>query len=254
MKSALIIPALNEEAAIGGVVESVRDQVSRVIVVDNGSTDQTARVAAAAGAEVIYVATPGYGRACLAGVAAAADADLLIFMDGDGADDPGDLAALTAPILEGGMDFVIGSRALGRHETGSLTLPQRWGNALAAGLMRFFWDASYTDLGPFRAIKRSAYQRLNMQAPTFGWTVEMQVRALKERLKYTEVPVAYRRRIGASKISGTVKGVILAGTFILGTIFKEALSPNRLGPSAAGRTIEPDSPSPRVPRPRPSLR
>ncbi|MEL6862379.1 MAG: glycosyltransferase family 2 protein, partial [Pseudomonadota bacterium] len=222
MKSALIIPALNEEAAIAGVVRSVRDQVDRVIVVDNGSTDRTAEEASTAGADVVFVARPGYGRACLAGVAAASDADLLIFMDGDGADDPDDLQALIRPIEDGRTDFVIGSRALGQRQSGSLTVPQRWGNALAARLMQLFWGASYTDLGPFRAIKRSAYQRLNVQAPTCGWTVEMQVRALKHGIRYTEIPVSYRRRIGVSKISGTVKGVILAGAYILGTIFKEA--------------------------------
>ncbi|MEM9180138.1 MAG: glycosyltransferase family 2 protein [Pseudomonadota bacterium] len=227
MKSVIIIPALNEEAAIGGVVDSVIHQVDRVIVVDNGSTDRTAERAAQAGADVIYVAEPGYGRACLAGVAAAADCDVLIFMDGDGADDPADLPSLIAPILRSEADLVIGSRALGRTEIGALTLPQRWGNALATSLMRWFWNGPFTDLGPFRAIRRSAYQRLAMQAPTFGWTVEMQVRALKQNLRCTEVPVAYRRRIGVSKISGTVKGVILAGAYILGTIFREALRPAR---------------------------
>lgn len=225
MKSVIIIPALNEQDAIGDVVASVRYQVDRVIVVDNGSTDETAERAALAGAEVVYVAEPGYGRACLAGVAAASDCDLLIFMDGDGADDPTDLPDLIAPVLRGEADLVIGSRALGRTEIGALTLPQRWGNALATCLMRWFWNGPFTDLGPFRAIRRTSYQRLAMQAPTFGWTVEMQVRALKQNLRCSEVPVAYRRRIGVSKISGTIKGVILAGAFILGTIFREALQP-----------------------------
>lgn len=225
MKSVIIIPALNEQDAIGDVVAGVRFQVDRVIVVDNGSTDQTAERAAQAGAEVVYVAEPGYGRACLAGVAAASDCDLLIFVDGDGADDPADLPDLIAPILRGEADLVIGSRALGRTEIGALTLPQRWGNALATCLMRWFWNGPFTDLGPFRAIRRTSYQRLAMQAPTFGWTVEMQVRALKQNLRCTEVPVAYRRRIGVSKISGTVKGVILAGAYILGTIFREAFKP-----------------------------
>ena len=227
MRSVIIIPALNEQAAIGGVVRSVRGKADRVIVVDNGSTDATAARANEAGAEVVYVARPGYGRACLAGVAAAAEADLLIFMDGDGADDPEDLAALIAPIVDGQADFVVGSRLLGCTEKGALTLPQRFGNRLATQLMRLFWNGQFTDLGPFRAIRRSAYLSLHMQAPTYGWTVEMQVRALKQGLRYTEVPVAYRRRIGVSKISGTFKGVILAGWYILGTIFKEALRPNR---------------------------
>ena len=223
MKSVIIIPALNEQDAIGGVVRGVKHQVERVIVVDNGSTDRTAAEAVNAGADVVFAEPAGYGRACLAGVAAAPDADLLIFMDGDGADDPDDLEALITPIRLREVDFVVGSRALGNVERGALTLPQRWGNALATSLMKVFWGGSFSDLGPFRAIERKAYERLNMQAPTFGWTVEMQVRALKLGLKCLEVPVAYRRRIGISKISGTVKGVIFAGAYILGTIFKEAL-------------------------------
>lgn len=223
MRSVIIIPALNEEAAIGGVVRSVCDQVDQVIVVDNGSTDLTAQRAADAGADVIHVARPGYGRACLAGVAAAGDADLLIFMDGDSADDPADLPALIQPILSGEADLVIGSRLLGTTEPGALTPPQRFGNSLATLLMKVFWGGSFTDLGPFRAIRRSAFAALQMQAPTYGWTVEMQVRALKQGVRCTEIPVAYRRRIGVSKISGTVKGVVLAGWFILGTIFKEAI-------------------------------
>lgn len=224
MQTVIIIPALNEAAAIGGVVASVRDKVDRVIVVDNGSTDRTAEVAAAAGADTIHVARAGYGRACLVGAAAAGDAEILVFMDGDGADDPTDLAALIEPIQTGRAEFVIGSRATGIRERGALTLTQRWGNALATRLMRLFWGGTFTDLGPFRAIRRSAYQNLQMQAPTYGWTVEMQVRILKQGIRYTEIPVTYRRRIGTSKISGTIKGVILAGSFILGTIFREAIT------------------------------
>lgn len=226
MRSVIIIPALNEERAIAGVVTSVHDKVDQVIVVDNGSTDRTSERAAAAGAQIIFVEKPGYGRACMAGVAAAGDADLLIFMDGDGADDPTDLAALIAPIRAGQADFVVGSRALGAREKGALTPVQRWGNALAIRLIWFFWRGGFTDLGPFRAITNAAYNRLNMQAPTYGWTVEMQVRAVKHHLRAVEVPVSYRRRIGVSKISGTIKGVVLAGGYILGTIFKEAVIPN----------------------------
>ena len=224
MRSVIIIPALNEEAAIGGVVRRVRHQVDQVIVVDNGSTDHTAARAIEAGAKVIHVRQPGYGRACLAGVKAARGADLLIFMDGDGADDPDDLCSLIDPILSGRADLVIGSRLLGRTERGALTFAQRFGNRLATGLMRLIWGGRFTDLGPFRALTRPAYEALNMKAETYGWTVEMQVRALNQKLRYTEVPVNYRRRIGVSKISGTVKGVCLAGWFILGTIFKEALT------------------------------
>ena len=239
MRSVIIIPALNEEAAIGGVVTSVRDQVERVVVVDNGSTDRTAELASAAGADTIFVAKPGYGRACLAGVAAAEHADLLIFMDGDGADDPSDLSDLIEPIKSGRADLVIGSRALGQSERGALTPVQRFGNGLATFLMRTIWGGTFTDLGPFRAIRRSAYLSLNMQAPTYGWTVEMQARALKQRLRCVEVPVAYRRRIGVSKISGTIKGVIRAGTYILGKIFLEAVTPVRN--RAQGRIRAPNS-------------
>ncbi len=227
MRATVIIPALNEEAAIAGVVKSVLHKVDQVIVVDNGSTDNTAECATKAGAEVIFVAQPGYGRACLAGVAAADLADILVFMDGDAADDPDDLEALIAPIISNTADLVIGSRTLGQMEKGALTIPQRFGNALATKLMHMFWGSTFTDLGPYRAIKSSAFISLAMQAPTYGWTVEMQIRALKKGLRYTEVPVTYRRRIGVSKISGTVKGVILAGWYILGTIFWEKLKGKR---------------------------
>ncbi|MEL7481102.1 MAG: glycosyltransferase family 2 protein [Pseudomonadota bacterium] len=220
---AVIIPALNEEAAIARVVSRVPAFVDRIIVADNGSTDDTAQRAEAAGARVVSVPTAGYGRACLAGVQAAGDADILVFLDGDGSDVPEEMENLLHPIISGEVDLVIGSRALGNAEAGSLTVPQRFGNRLACWLMQVFWGATYTDLGPFRAIRRSAYDRLQMEAPTFGWTVEMQVRALKQRLAVADVPVSYRRRIGQSKISGTVRGVVMAGAYILGTIFAERL-------------------------------
>ncbi|MEO0452335.1 MAG: glycosyltransferase family 2 protein [Pseudomonadota bacterium] len=247
MRSVIIIPALNEEAVIGSVVGSVRDQVDQVIVVNNGSTDRTAERAITTGAEVIDVPQPGYGRACLAGVSAAHDADLIVFMDGDGADDPEDLRSLIDPIINGTADFVVGSRLLGQTERGALTFAQRFGNRLATALMRVIWGGQFTDLGPFRAITRSAYDTLNMQAETYGWTIEMQVRALKHELRYTEIPVTYRRRIGVSKISGTLKGVCLAGWFILGTIFKEALftpAPRRCAkpPHADPRALPTGSP------------
>ena len=220
-KIAVIIPALNEEQAIGGVVSRIPDFVDRIIVADNGSTDRTALRARAAGAETVLVPMAGYGRACLAGVAKADDADILVFLDGDGSDVPEEMGQLLAPILSGDVDMVIGSRAMGVAEKGSLTLPQRFGNRLACVLMKVFWGADYTDLGPFRAIRRSAYDRLHMTAPTYGWTVEMQVRALKQKLAVADVPVSYTNRIGVSKISGTVRGVVLAGAYILGTIFAE---------------------------------
>lgn len=218
----LVIPARNEEGAIGKVVSSVIHQVDAVIVSDNGSTDATAEIARAAGAHVVSVPDPGYGHACLAAIKAAGDHDILVFMDGDASDDPDDLASLLDPILRDDADMVIGSRILGDCDPGSLTVQQRFGNTLACCLMHLFWGYRFTDLGPFRAIRRESYDRLDMQAPTFGWTVEMQVRALKRGLRCTEVPVHYRARIGVSKISGTVRGVILAGWYILGTIFWEA--------------------------------
>ena len=222
-KIAVIIPALNEEAAIGSVVDRIPEFVDQIIVADNGSTDRTAARARAAGAETVYVPIPGYGRACLAGVAATNKADILVFMDGDGSDVPEELSQLIQPILTGAADMVIGSRTLGDVERGSLTLPQRFGNRLACAMMRLFWRARYTDLGPFRAVRRESYEQLQMTAPTYGWTVEMQVRALKQKLSVVDVPVSYRRRIGKSKISGTVRGVVLAGTYIIGTILAERL-------------------------------
>ena len=219
----LIIPAKDEEGAIGSVVASVIDYVDHVVVADNGSTDNTAMIAREAGATVVFVAEPGYGRACLAAIKAAGVCDILVFMDGDASDDPRDLPALLAPILDDEADLVIGSRILGDCDPGALTVQQRFGNTLACWLMKMIWGHRFTDLGPFRAIKCGAYERLNMGAPTFGWTVEMQVRALKYGLRCREIPVHYRARIGVSKISGTVKGVILAGGYILGTIFKEAI-------------------------------
>ena len=218
----IVIPARNEEGAIGQVVSSVIHQVDAVIVADNGSTDNTAKTAELAGAAVVFVAEPGYGRACQAAITAAGDYDILVFMDGDASDDPVDLPGVIEPILAGEADMVIGSRILGDCDPGALTIQQRFGNTLACWLMYVFWGYRFTDLGPFRAIRSDAYERLNMQAPTFGWTVEMQVRALKQGLRCTEVPVHYRARIGVSKISGTVRGVILAGWYILGTIFWEA--------------------------------
>lgn len=236
----LVIPARNEERAIGQVVASVVDQVDQVIVADNGSTDNTASVAIDAGAEVVFVKDPGYGRACLAAIETADDCDILVFMDGDASDDPRDLASLLRPILDDEADMVIGSRILGNCDPGSLTPQQRFGNTLACWLMHMIWGFRFSDLGPFRAVRKSSYDRLNMEAETFGWTVEMQVRALKQNLRCAEVPVHYRKRIGVSKISGTVKGVILAGWYILGTIALEAVKPKRFDKamrqsSAAGR-------------------
>jgi len=218
-----IIPAKDEAAAIAEVVAGALPHVDRVIVVDNGSTDETAEKARAAGAQVIAAPVAGYGRACLAGIAAS-DEDIIVFLDGDAADDPDDLPALVEPVLSNRADLVIGSRLSGRVEPGALTLAQRFGNRLACFLMNRIWGAPFTDLGPFRAIRRSKLDRLDLDAKTYGWTVQMQVRALRRGLRVGEVPVHYRRRIGTSKISGTVKGVFLAGVHILGVIGREGLA------------------------------
>ena len=231
MKICVIIPALNEAPAIANVVKSIPEFVDRIIVVDNGSTDGTGAIAAAAGAKVVYVKESGYGRSCLAGMDAARGAEIIVFMDGDGADDPADMEALVAPIRNGDADFVVGSRIAGRLDRGALTLPQRVGNRLACFLMRWFWRGAFTDLGPFRAIRADALDRLSLTALTYGWTVEMQVRALKRNLICVEIPVRYRARIGVSKISGTVKGVILAGAHILGVIAREAVVGDDASPS-----------------------
>ena len=219
----VVIPAQNEEKAIGKVLSEIPDMVGEVIVVDNGSTDETANVARAHDATVISEPEHGYGRACLAGIKQAGDCDVIVFLDGDASDYPAEIVDVIAPIIADKADLVIGSRVLGQREKGSLTLQQRLGNDLACTLIGLIWRHKYTDLGPFRAIRKSSLDDLGMEAPTFGWTVEMQIRALKRKLRCVDVAVNYRKRIGKSKISGTVKGVILAGFYILGTIFVEAV-------------------------------
>lgn len=224
MPVALIIPALDEEHAIGALLAAVDRKIVRDIIVgDNGSRDATAEVARAGGAEVIRVEERGYGAACAGALTRlAADVDVVAFMDADGSDDPSEIASLLAPIAAGTADLVIGSRALGEIEPGALTPQQRFGNWLATRLIARIYGHRYTDLGPFRAIRRELLDRIGMRDRRYGWTVEMQVRALQLRARVVEVPVRYRRRVGKSKISGTVTGVVKAGWWILYTIFRYA--------------------------------
>jgi len=224
----LIIPAYNEEKSIGLVVSEINHPLVRhIIVVNNNSTDQTARVASEAGATVLYEKRQGYGYACLEGIRWANDqnppADIIVFMDGDHSDYPEELDALIAPILSGNADLVIGSRALGNREKGSMTIPQVFGNWLATRMIRVIYRFQFSDLGPFRAIRRESLNQLGMVDRTYGWTVEMQVKALKQKMRCAEVAVNYRQRIGVSKVSGTVKGTVMAGYKIITTILKYSM-------------------------------
>lgn len=220
----VIIPAYNEEASIGLVLADIPDFVSEVIVVNNNSVDDTEKVAKAAGATVLREPQRGYGYACLKGMQYISEKsekpDILVFLDGDYSDYPEQLTELVAPIIEKNTDFVIGARVKRLREPGAMTFPQRFGNWLATSLMTLFFGAKFTDLGPFRAIKYDKLLVLEMQDKTYGWTVEMQLKALKRKYSYTEVPMKYRNRIGTSKVSGTVKGAIFAGIKILSWIFK----------------------------------
>jgi glycosyltransferase involved in cell wall biosynthesis len=223
----VIIPAYNEAESIGKVVRDIpAGLVREVVVVNNNSTDATEANARAAGATVLRENRKGYGFACLCGIAYAdakqgADRpDIIVFIDGDYSDFPAQMPALVNPILHEGYDMVIGSRALGAKEKGAMTPQQIFGNWLATTLIRWFYRTRYTDLGPFRAIRFEKLLALDMKDQTYGWTVEMQLKAAKKKFKVTEVPVDYRRRIGVSKVSGTVKGTILAGYKILYTIFR----------------------------------
>lgn len=221
----VIIPAYNEEKAIENVINDIpKEWVQQVVVVDNASTDNTAQKAENAGAIVLNEERKGYGYACLKGIEYARQLvpcpDTIVFIDGDYSDYPQQLPELILPITEKKFDLVIGSRVLGKKEKGSLTPQQIFGNALAIFLIRFFYKVHFTDLGPFRAITFNKLIALNMQDKTYGWTVEMQIKAAKMNLKCCEVPVNYRKRIGTSKVSGTLKGSILAGYKIIFTIIK----------------------------------
>jgi glycosyltransferase involved in cell wall biosynthesis len=221
-----VIPALNEAPAIARVVTALLTQTGvafqRVIVVDNGSTDGTGQLAAAAGALVVREERRGYGYACLAGVLAAESADIIVLLDGDAADDPADLPALLTPLLAGHAELVVGSRTLGARAPGSMTPQQVWGNRLAARLMRRLYGVAVTDLGPLRAIRRADLLALEMRELTYGWSVEMLVKAARASYRYAEVPARYERRVGVSKVGGTLRGSVRAGWCILGTALRYA--------------------------------
>ncbi|WP_339919884.1 glycosyltransferase family 2 protein [uncultured Flavobacterium sp.] len=223
-KIKVIIPAYNEEKAIGHVIKDIPSSVSEVIVISNNSTDNTIQVAKNAGATVLSENRKGYGYACLKGLEyigqLEAKPDIVVFLDGDYSDYPQDLTQIIAPILDDNIDFVVGARVAHLREKHSMTPQQVFGNWLATTLMKSFFNATFTDLGPFRAIKYEKLVALNMEDKTYGWTVEMQLKVLKQKMTYVEIPVRYKNRIGISKVSGTVKGSVMAGIKIIGWIFK----------------------------------
>jgi len=222
VKAVLIIPALNEEPVIGLTLGQVpRALFKQIIVADNGSTDRTAEIARQAGATVVSELRRGYGSACLRALASLPpEVDTVVFMDADSSDDPREAVLLLQPILNGRADFVLGSRTLGKAEKGSLQPHQRFGNELATFLIRVLFGYSYSDLGPFRAIRLDSLQKLDMQDRNYGWTIEMQIKAVQQKLRIEEIPVSYRNRIGVSKVSGNLKASLMAGIKILWTVFR----------------------------------
>ncbi len=216
---AVIIPALNEEEALALVLKDIPEFVDLILVIDNGSSDNTLSVAKKHGAKAVSEPQRGYGKACLTGLSVTGSEDITVFLDADFSDHPEEMALLLDPIIDDGVDLTIGSRVLGLSEPGSLNFVQIWGNGLACFLIRLFWGYRFTDLGPFRAINRERLNKLQMKDENFGWTVEMQAKAAAYKLTTRDVPVSYRNRIGVSKISGTLNGVIKAGTKIIWTIF-----------------------------------
>ena len=221
MKTAVIIPAHNEEQSIGKVVRDIPEDIAEVVVVNNCSSDKTVEVARAAGATVLNENVLGYGAACLKGIRYLMDKefDIVVFLDGDYSDYPEELTLLVNPIIDDDYDFVLGSRVLGQREKGALPVQSRIGSIIAGFLVKLFWKTKYTDLGPFRAIKFHKLVGLKMKDKWFGWTIEMQIKAAKKKYKILEVPVSYRKRIGKSKVTGTIKGSVMASIIILKTIF-----------------------------------
>jgi len=220
----VIIPAYNEADSIPLVIKDIPSIVNEVIVVSNNSTDNTEGNAKNAGATVLVEKQKGYGYACLKGMDYISKLeqkpDIIVFLDGDYSDYPEELTKIVQPIIEENIDFVVGSRVKELREEGSMTKPQIFGNWLATSLMKLFFRSTFTDLGPFRAIKYEKLLNLKMEDKTYGWTVEMQLKVLKQKISYKEIPVNYRNRIGVSKVSGTIKGAIFAGVKILAWIFK----------------------------------
>ncbi len=215
MKISVVIPALNEEQAIAEVVRAVpADRVHEVIVVDNGSTDDTAKQASSAGARVVFESQPGYGFACRAGAKAGAEADILVFLDGDRSDDPTQMKVVVGPLLDNRADLVIGSRLKGALEKGAMPLHGRLGNRFIVSLLRLFYGVNISDIGSFRAIKVQTLSDLDMQQMTYGWPVEMVVKAARKGLRIKSVPINYRRRIGRSKVTGTIRGTLLAAFYM----------------------------------------
>ena len=226
-KIRVIIPAYNEEESIGKVIAEIPSFVTEIIVVSNNSSDNTENVAIAAGATVLREGQKGYGFACLLGLdyisKLSDNTDIVAFLDGDYSDYPEELSLIVAPIIHDNVDLVIGARVAALRSAASMTPQQVFGNWLATSLMKVFFGATFTDLGPFRAMRYEKLLALNMEDKTYGWTVEMQLKALKQKMKYVEIPVRYRKRIGISKVSGTIKGTIMAGFKILSWIFKYSL-------------------------------
>lgn len=226
MKTAVIIPVYNEQDSISKVINDIpKDIIDEVVVINNNSTDKTKEVAEETGATVLYESFQGYGAACLKGIeyCKTKNYEVILFLDGDYSDYPEEARKILQPIFDGKYDFVLGSRRMGKREKGALPIQSQVGSIIAGFLIKLFWSVYYTDLGPFRAISMKNLLELDMQDKWYGWTVEMQIKAARSKLRILEVPVSYRIRIGVSKVTGTIKGTIMASIIILSTIFKFAL-------------------------------